>query len=104
MEKIPRSKIKQMEYSEDIGLTTQFSLDELNAGIKVLNNGKAIGLDGIFMEEIKHFGPLVKIRLLNLFNCCMAKKNIPKLWLKTCVIANCGKTETKSTAAVAFLK
>ena len=75
-----------MKYSEDCPNNAFFS-DKLNAGINALKNGKAIGLDGIFTKEVKHFGPLVKMWILNMFNYCMAKKNIHKIWLKTCVIA-----------------
>ena len=77
MEKIPRPKIKHVEYIEDTGLTTQFSSDEHNAGIKALKNGKAIGLVGIFTKEVKQFGPLVKMWRPHLSNYYMAKKKIP---------------------------
>ena len=37
-------------------LTSPFTAQEFSNGIAALKNCKAIGLDGIFMEELKHFG------------------------------------------------
>ena len=59
----------------------------LNSSINTLKNGKAIGLDNIFTEEIKHFGPLMRKWILQLMNRCMLTKTIPKIWRKTRIIA-----------------
>ena len=37
-------------------LTSPFTAQEFSDDIAALKNGKAIGLDGIFTEELKHFG------------------------------------------------
>ena len=44
MEKIPRPKIKHVEYIEDTGLTTQFSSDEHNQVLKPLRMAKLLDL------------------------------------------------------------
>ena len=70
-----------------MGLTKPFSPEELNTSINTLKNGKAIGLDNIFTEDIKHFGPLMRKWILQLMNRCMLTKTIPKIWRKTRIIA-----------------
>ena len=40
------------------GFTRAFTAEELNIGIRVLENGKAPGLDDIQTELIKQFGPM----------------------------------------------
>ena len=49
-------------------LTSSFTAQEFSNGIAALKNGKAIGLDGIFTEELKHFSQQAKKWLLELFN------------------------------------
>ncbi|KAJ8357927.1 hypothetical protein AAFF_G00055380 [Aldrovandia affinis] len=58
--KQPRPKVDRVKHSQTMGLTKLFSLEELNTSINTLKTGKAIGLDNIFTEEIKHFGPLMR--------------------------------------------
>ncbi|KAJ8404683.1 hypothetical protein AAFF_G00335460 [Aldrovandia affinis] len=58
--KQPRPKVDRVKHSQTMGLTKPFSLEELNTSINTLKTGKAIGLDNIFTEEIKHFGPLMR--------------------------------------------
>ena len=68
-------------------MISPFSSNELDISINALKNGKAIGLDGIFNKELKHFGTRARMWLLNMFNTCLAQKSIPKIWLKARVIA-----------------
>ena len=68
-------------------LTSPFSAQEFSKGISALKNGKAIGLDGIFTEELKHFGQQANKWLLEQFNRCVETNHIPKIWRKSCVIA-----------------
>ena len=85
--KQPRPKVDRVKHSQTMGLTKPFSPEELNISINTLKTGKAIGLDNIFNEEIKHFGPLMRKWILQLMNKCMLTKNIPKIWRKTRIIA-----------------
>ena len=68
-------------------LASPFTAQEFSNGIAALENGKAIGLDGIFTEELKHFDQQAKKWLLELFNRCTETNCIPKIWWKSCVIA-----------------
>ena len=38
-------------------LTSQFRMEDLPNGIKALNNNKGAGLDDMFCEQFKNFGP-----------------------------------------------
>ncbi|KAJ8399018.1 hypothetical protein AAFF_G00416850 [Aldrovandia affinis] len=66
--KQPRPKVDRVKHSQTMGLTKPFSLEELNTSINTLKTGKAIRLDNIFTEEIKHFGPLMRKWSLELMN------------------------------------
>ena len=59
----------------------------LNISINTLKTGKAIGLNNIFTEAIKYFGPLMRKWILELMNKCMLTKNNPKICRKTRIIA-----------------
>ena len=48
--------------------TSPFTAQEFFNGIAALKNGRAIGLDGIFTEELKRFSQPAKKWLLELFN------------------------------------
>jgi len=63
------------------------SEEELNDGIKSMKNGKAAGLDNIFVEEVKHFGPKTKNWILQFFNNCHHQKKIPKIGRRSKVFA-----------------
>ena len=58
------SKIDRRISDSDPVLTSSFSEEELYAGIQSMKKGKAVGLDNIFVEEVKHFGPNAKSWLL----------------------------------------
>ena len=62
-------------------------MERLDAGISALNPGKAIGLDNIATEEIRNFGPEIKIWLLQLYNQYLATHKLPKIWKKAHVTA-----------------
>ena len=68
-------------------LTSPFTAQEFSNGITALKNSKAIGLDGIFTEKLKHFGQQAKKWLLELFNRCVETNRIPKIYRKSRVIA-----------------
>ena len=67
--------------------TRPFTEEELNTGIKSLKNGKAIGLDNISVEEIKHFGLKARKWLLQFFKNCLFQQKIPRTWRRTKVVA-----------------
>ena len=86
--KAPRVKFrKNGKQNMEPNPTSPFTALEFSNGIAALKNGKAIGLDGIFTEELKHFGQQAKKWSLELFNRCMETNRIPKIWRKSCVIA-----------------
>ena len=67
--KPPRVKFgKNGKQKLEPNLTSPFTAQEFSNGIVALKNGKAIGLDGIITEELKHFGQQAKKWLLELFN------------------------------------
>ena len=54
--KAPRAKFrKNGKQNIEPNLTSPFAAQEFSNGIAALKNGKAIGLDGIFTQEPKHF-------------------------------------------------
>ena len=74
-----KSKINWCVPSSEPESTRPFTEEELNSGIKSLTNGKAIGLDNISVEEIKHFGLKARKWLLQFFNNCLFQQKIPRL-------------------------
>jgi len=81
----PRVIRTENKETHERGSTILFT--ELEDVIDNLNNGKAAGLDDMFLEQIKHFGRTTKIWLLNLFNSIRVSLKIPKIWRKAKVIA-----------------
>ena len=82
-----RTKLNRRKYSQDPGFTRPFNLEELEEGISKLKPGKAVGLDNIATEQIKHFGPEAKKWLLGLYNNCMTTHKLPNIWKKAHVQA-----------------
>ena len=56
---------KNEKQNMEPNLTSPFTVKEFSNGIAALKNGKAIGLNGIFTEELKHFGQQAKNGCLN---------------------------------------
>ena len=69
-------------------LTKPFYLTKSKQCIDSLKNGKATGLDNIMTEELKHFGQQVLVWLVQLFNNCLDSMRIPKMWLRSRVVAS----------------
>ena len=85
--KAPRVKFrKNGKQNMEPYLISPFTAQEFSNGIGALKNGK-IGLDGIFMEELKHFGQQAKKCLLELFKQCVETHHFPKIWQKSRIIA-----------------
>ena len=76
------SKINRCVPSSEPKSTRPFT-EELNTGIKSLKNGKAIRLDNISVEEIKHFGLKARKWLLQFFNNCFFQQKISRIWRRT---------------------
>uniref|UniRef100_H3B2D4 Endonuclease/exonuclease/phosphatase domain-containing protein n=1 Tax=Latimeria chalumnae TaxID=7897 RepID=H3B2D4_LATCH len=76
LNKQPKILIRWQTDLEETHFSAPYTIDELNAGISHLKNGKAAGLDDICMEQIKHFGPITKLWVLCLFNNCSSTLRI----------------------------
>ena len=84
----PRKSATNLEhYSHPAYFTRPFDLRELEAAIKTLKPGKAIGPDLISTEQINNFGLNTKMWVLKLFNHCATTYQLPKIWKKAHVIA-----------------
>ena len=83
----PKVRLDRQRYPDDPGFPRAFTAAELDIGIRVLNNGKAPGLDDIQTELIKQFGPKARDWLLRFFNNCTETKKIPKIWRQAKVVA-----------------
>ena len=68
-------------------ITKPFYLTELKQCINSLKNGKATRLDNIMTEELKHLGHKALVWLLQLINNCLVLMRIPKIWLRSRVVA-----------------
>lgn len=80
-------KLNCNKYIEDPGFTRPLTMEEMEARISTLKPGKAIGLDHIATEQIKHFGLKAKTWLLQLYNDCVMTPKLPNIWKKAHTIA-----------------
>ena len=79
---------KPTEYPEaNKELCRPFTMEELDAAICIAKAGKAAGLDDIMTEQIKNLGPASKNWLLSMYNNCLERCYIPKIWSRARVIA-----------------
>ncbi|XP_071476748.1 uncharacterized protein [Diadema antillarum] len=79
---------KSAEYPEaNEELCRPFTMGELDAAICTAKAGKAAGLDDIMTEQIKNLGLASKHWLLSMYNNCMERCHIPKIWRRARVIA-----------------
>ena len=81
-----KSEMDQALQDSDEGFEA-FTTEEIDVALNHLKLGKAAGIDGIFTEMIKHFGPTTKSWVLSLLNKCAQTFNIPKTWRKSRVVA-----------------
>ena len=68
--------------------TTITSLDlspRVNSNFKVMKQNKAVGLNDILCEQLKHLGPLWWI--LDMLNNCLSINNISELWRQARTVA-----------------
>ena len=78
---IKRSQQQALEVSRP------FTPEELEAAVDQVHVGKAAGLDGMFPEFVKNFGPKAKAWLLTMFNEVLATGILPKAFKRSKVIA-----------------
>lgn len=79
-------KIQRDRKNEREDLSISITSEELENAIGNMKDHKAVGLDDIFTEEIRHFGQITKTWILNLFNNIRLTQKIPKIWRKTKII------------------
>jgi len=87
--KINKMDVKRDEYKIQRDRDTEiedFTSEELENALGNMKDRKAVGLDDIFTERIRHFGPITKIWTLNLFNNIRTTQKIPKIWRKNKII------------------
>ena len=63
----PKVCLDRQRYPDYPGFTRAFTAAELDIGIRVLKNGKALSLDDIQTELIKQFGTKARDWLLRFF-------------------------------------
>ena len=84
-----QDELRQLKRSPtaNIGLTQPFTVEELESALQATQTGKAAGGDNIYPEFIKNIGPQMTKWLLDLFNTCLTRNQIPKSWRQAKVIA-----------------
>jgi hypothetical protein len=73
--------------TEDILISDEFSVDELETTLLSVKPGKAAGLDRIYPEFIKNSGRKTKEWLVRLFNDILTTGKLPKLFKQAKIIA-----------------
>jgi len=74
----------EKEENPSVGLSMRI---KMNTAIKTMKLRKATKLDNIFIKQIRHFGSKAKNWILALYNEIRNRKNIPRIWRKTKIIA-----------------
>lgn len=69
-------------------ISAPFTLDEINIAI-TKQTGKSTGVDEIFPEFYKHFGPHTRVWLVSFFNNILENGNIPPILKNAKIIAVC---------------
>jgi hypothetical protein len=73
--------------TDDILISDELSVEELETALLRVKPGKAAGLDGVYPEIIKNSGEKTKEWLVRLFNDILTTGKIPKLFQQTKIIA-----------------
>jgi hypothetical protein len=68
--------------TEDILISDEFSVEELETALLSVKPGKAAGLDGVYPEFIQNSGRKTKEWLVRLFNDILTTGKLPKLFNK----------------------
>jgi len=82
------------DYKEELRLCEEkfenmndFGVEEAEAALRLLKNGKAAGEDGILPEFLKHMGIKGKFWLASLFSSVKNNNTLPKPWREAKVVA-----------------
>ncbi len=84
-----RELLKKMPVQPSLPGTSvnEFSMFELDAGLRDLHTGKAAGVDEVYAEYLLHLGPQGKHLLLKVCSCSLRTGIIPSRWLQGLVVA-----------------
>ena len=63
--------------NEDYVLDYDITLEEVEAAVRSLRNGKGCGSDGVFAEHMKYGGPTIPVWLKRIFNAVLTLEEIP---------------------------
>jgi len=76
-----RKIIARDQKTEEENFEFPITHEQLIMAIKKAENWKAVGVEVLFVEQMKHFGATATNLLLLVFNNCISKKKIlPRLW------------------------
>jgi exonuclease III len=68
------------KFSAGQRVVKEFNFQELDLAIKKMNNKTSIDPMGLSNKILKKAGPVLKERLLNLFNACLREQKVPSSW------------------------
>lgn len=83
LKRVKRTLRPHPEYSKP------FTMDELTCAISKIKLGKAAGIDGIYPEFVKYFGPAALLWILALFNAILSSGRLPAMFKKSIINAIC---------------
>ncbi|CAG7729988.1 unnamed protein product, partial [Allacma fusca] len=85
--RIKSKKIIRNQAEEVNNFSSPFTYSEVTAAIRSAKNQKAAGVDKMYVEQIKHFGPKTVTWIQELHNTCVETSKIPRSWRQAHVIA-----------------
>ena len=81
------TKLERTYTAEEENFATPITNREITAAIKVAKKRKAAGVDKMYVEQIKNFGPVTIKWIQEMYNVCVNTLKIPKMWRQAHVIA-----------------
>ena len=97
-EVLKEMKEGSMDQSEDEVMSTPFTEQELEDGLKQLKKCKAPGPDEITNELLQNLGPQAKSVLLNIYNASWKNASVPQAWREATMIPIHKKGKDKAKA------
>ncbi|CAG7722238.1 unnamed protein product [Allacma fusca] len=85
--KSSQTKVVRCMDVEVNNFATPITNKEVKSAIKLSKNRKAAGVDNMYTEQIKHFGPKAINWIQKVFNACIETSKMPRLWRQAHVIA-----------------